>query len=74
MEKLNFIKHLKDEGITTVLKETTPDCYPGRIYATNRIGLVGYWSDTNGYVIFKSPLKRFSTTKRTFQKIKVKDL
>ena len=74
MDQSEFINQLNDLGIKEVMKETTEDCYPGRLYAVNRVGLVGYWSEKAGYTIFKAPLKRFSTTKRTFQKIRLKDL
>ena len=74
MDKSQFIKAIKAEGVSTVLKETTKNCYPGRLYAANRIGLVGYWAEGTGYKIFKAPLKRFSTSGRNFEKIKVKDL
>ncbi len=73
MEKSEFIKRITAEGVSTILKETTKNCYPGRLYAANRIGLVGYWAEGMGYTIFKNPLKRFSTSGRTFEKIKVKD-
>jgi len=74
MEKSEFIKSIEQAGVKTVLKETTPNCYPGRLYAKNSIGLVGYWSPGTGYQIFNAPLKRFDTNKRTFDKIKIKDL
>lgn len=73
MEKSEFIKRIKNEGVTTILKETTKNCYPGRLYAANRVGLIGYWAEGCGYIIFKMPMKRFSTSGRTFEKIKVKD-
>jgi hypothetical protein len=74
MEKLEFMKKMKDLDVKQVLKETTKNCYPGRLYASNSVGLVGYWAPRMGYKVFKEPLKRFSTTGRTFEKIRLKDL
>ena len=75
LEKLDFIKVLKGLKINVILKETTVDCYPGRMYALDSAGhLVGYWSELNGYVMFDAPMKRFSKSRRQFQKIKIEDL
>lgn len=74
MDRSQFIEAIRAAGVSTVLKETTKNCYPGRLYAKNSVGLVGYWAEGHGYKIFKAPLKRFCTNGRTFEKIKVKDL
>ena len=74
MDKLKFVERMRDLDVKIVLEETTKDCYPGRLYATNNVGLVGYWAPKMGYIVFKEPLKRFSTTRRTFKKIKLGDL
>lgn len=75
LEKLDFIKVLKGLKINVILKETTADCYPGRSYALDSAGhLVGYWSELNGYVMFDTPMKRFSKSRRQFQQIKLEDL
>jgi hypothetical protein len=74
MDKLEFAKCMRALDVKIVLEETTKNCYPGRQYATNHVGLVGYWAPKIGYTVFKEPMKRFSTTRRTFKKIKLEDL
>jgi hypothetical protein len=75
LEKLDFIKVLKGLKINVILKETTVDFYPGRMYALDSSGhLAGYWSELNGYVVFDAPMRSFSKSRRQFQKIKLEDL